>query len=139
MRPLLSFAVVLLVTSTTSAQLPAKPQTPTPTPLYREAFMPKGDTVLLSYPMDAKLGGKPVWFWKYHKRNLGDLVITNALGEKVSENDVRKTLKTPTIVLVSSDGEPVHPYYLKVIKPDTLVIVDKTPERAPATKAKSGQ
>ncbi len=33
------------------------------------------------------------------------------------------------MVLISADGEPVHPYYLKVMRPETLVIIDKTSKR----------
>ena len=136
MYPLLSLSAFLAVTTTTLDELPLKPQTPAATPLYREAFAPKGSDVLLSYPMDAKHNGKPVWYWKYHKRKLADLVITNALGQKLSNEKILKVLKKPTIVLVSSDGKPVHSYYLKVIKPETLVIIDKTRKREPREKTK---
>lgn len=90
--------------------------------------MPKGE-VLLSYPMEATLDGKPIWLWKYHHRKVTDLVVTNALGEKLTEEEIRKTLGKPTMVLISADGKPVHPYYLKVMRPETLVIIDKTPKR----------
>ena len=126
MYRLISLAFVMSCTSAANAQLHIKPQTPTPTPLIREAFMPKGD-VLLSYPKDDILDEKPIWHWGYHQRKLNELVITNALGEKLTEKEIRKTLEKPTIVLISADGKPVHPYYLKVIRPDTLVIIDKTP------------
>ena len=126
---LIPLLFVLSATSTALAQLPDKPRVPTPAPLIREAFIPKGGDVLLSYPMDAKLGGKPIWLWKYHKRKLTDLVITNALGEKLSNEAVLKALRKPAIVLVSINGKPIHPYYLKVIKPETLLIIDKTTQR----------
>ena len=128
MYRLLSLAVVLSLSSAANAQLLVKPQTPTPRPLIREAFMPKGE-VLLSYPMEATLDGKPIWLWKYHNRKVNDLVVTNALGEKMTEQDIRKTLRKPTMILISADGKPVHPYYLKVMRPETLVVIDKTPKR----------
>jgi len=131
MYRLVSLAVVLSLTSAASAELQIKPQAPTPRPLIREAFMPNGD-VLLSYPMDAKLDGKPIWLWKYHKRKLNDLVITNALGNKLTDEEIREALQQPTIVLVSADGKTVHEYYLAIIKPETLVIIDKT--RKPKTE-----
>ena len=130
---LISVAFILSLTSVANSQLHIKPQTPTPTPLIREAFMPKGD-VLLSYPKDAVLDDMPIWHWGYHQRKLADLEITNALGEKLTETEIRKTLGKPTIVLISADGKPVHPYYLKVIRPDTLVIIDKTPKRDPSNR-----
>ncbi len=131
----ISLAVVLSLSSAANAQLLVKPQTPTPRPLIREAFMPKGE-VLLSYPMEATLDGKPIWLWKYHHRKANDLVVTNATGEKLTEQEIRKTLRKPTMVLISADGKPVHPYYLKVMRPETLVIIDKarkreTPNRKP--------
>ena len=98
--------------------------------------MPKDD-VLLSYPKDAKLNGKPIWHWGYHKRKLTDLVVTNALGKKLTEEEVRQTLAKPTIVLVSADGKPVHPYYLKAIRPETPIIIDTTPTRETAEKPKA--
>lgn len=124
----ISLAVVLSLSSAANAQLMVKPQTPTPRPLIREAFMPKGE-VLLSYPMEATLDGKPIWLWKYHHRKVNDLVVTNALGEKLTEEEIRKVLAKPTMVLVSADGQPIHEYYLTVFKPETLVIIDTTPER----------
>ena len=130
-------ALLLSANAAAYGQLAVKPQTPTPTPLIREAFMPKDD-VLLSYPMDAKLDGKPIWLWKYHKRKLTDLSITNAQGQKLTEQQVRKALKKPSIVLVSTDGNPVHSYYLKVIKPETLVIVDRTTTAKTEKKSKHG-
>lgn len=128
MSQLISLAIVLSVTSASNVQLQRKPATPTPRPFIREAFMPKGE-VLLSYPMEATLDGKPIWLWKYHHRKVTDLVVTNTMGEKLTAQEIRKTLRKPTMVLISADGEPVHPYYLKVIRPDTLVIIDKTPKR----------
>jgi len=125
---LLSLAIVLSLSSAANAQLQVKPQTPTPTPLIREGFMPKDD-VLLSYSNDAIFNGKPIWLWAYHHRKLKDLVITNALGEKLTEQEIRKTLRKPTMLLISADGEPVHSYYLQVMQPETLVIIDKTPKR----------
>ena len=128
MYRLLSIVIVLLFASTASAQLGAKPGTPSPRPFIREAFMPKDD-ILLSYPMEKFELGKTRWLWKYHKRKPADLVVTNALGEEMSEKQIVEALKKPTMVLLSADGKPVHPYYLTVFKPDTLVIVDKMPHK----------
>ena len=102
--------------------------------------MPKGVDVLLSHSRVAKYNGKPVLHWAYHKRKLGDLSITNALGEKLTKEQIVKALAKPSIVLLSADGKPVHPYYLKIIKPDTLVIIDKTPKPDDSKKkAKTGE
>ena len=63
---------------------------------------------------------------KYHKKNLADLVVTIAAGKKLTAEEVLTALEKPTIVLISSDGNDVDPYYLKIVKPDTLVIVDES-------------
>ncbi len=138
MSRLALLAIGLLGAAAANEQIAMKPQVPTAEPLTREAFMP-GPDVLLSYPMDAKLDGKDIWLWKYHKRKLADLSITNALGEKLSEEQIRKALKKPSIVLLSSDGKPIHPYYLKIIKPETLVIIDRTPGADPAKRPRLGR
>lgn len=136
---MLRLALLVVIFSATAAlgQLAKKPQAPAAEPLTREAFMP-GAEVLLSYPMDVRLDGKDIWLWKYHKRKLSDLTVTNALGQKLSEEQIRKALKKPSIVLLSSDGKPVAQYYLKIIKPDTLVIVDRTPGATPAKRPRLG-
>ena len=131
-------ALVLFGATVAQEQLARKPQVPAAEPLTREAFMPGAD-VLLSYPMDAKLDGKNIWLWKYHKRKLANLTVTNALGKKLTEAQIKKALKKPSIVLLSSDGKPVDPYYLKIIKPDTLVIIDRTPGANPAKRPKLGK
>lgn len=136
----LAFLVVALSAhASTYGQLAVKPQTPTPEPLIREAFIPAGTDVFLSYPMDTKLDGKDIWLWKYHKRKLSLLGVTNVLGQQLSEEQVRTALKKPTIVLLSADGKPIHPYYLKIIKPETLVIVDRAPGAEPAKRPRLGK
>lgn len=64
--------------------------------------------------------------------------MTNALGQKLTEEQIRKALRKPSIVLLSSDGKPIDPYYLKIIKPETLVIIDRTPDAKPAKRPRLG-
>lgn len=145
MYRLISLAVVLCVASTVHAQLPIQPQTPAPS--YSVAKTARDGDLFISYTMkidhietreriEEKDGKKvavkykvrvPVLYRKHHKRKLANLVITNAQGKELTEKEVLTLLKNPTIVLVSSDGKKVDPYYLKIVKPDTLVIIDKTP------------
>lgn len=139
MLKLAILSTVLSMSSVVWGQLPVKPQAPVPEPLIREAFIPKGSDVLLSYPMEAGLNGKTIWLWKYHNRKLADLSVSNALGKELKKEEVLEALKKPSIILLSRDGKPVHPYYLKVIKPETLVIIDKTPGAEPAQKQKLGR
>ena len=151
---LLLLLTVLSVSSLACAQLPVQPQTPAPD--YSVARVLKGDEVLLSYVMiihevqtrekvQKKDGVKervkytvrvPRMLRKYKKRKLSDLTITNAAGKLQEENVVREAWRKPTIVLISSDGNKVDPYYLKIVKPDTLVVVDKTvtPDNANQTR-----
>jgi hypothetical protein len=49
--------------------------------------------------------------------------VYTAAGKEVDAKDVPDKLKKPTVVLFAADGNKVDPFYLKVIKPDTLVVV----------------
>ena len=144
MYRLVTLAAVLVTTSTAFSQLPKQPQTPAPT--YSVAWKTKKGDLLLSYTMtiyqsetrerivvkDGKeervkyTVRRPVLLRKYHTKRIADLTITNAIGRKLSAEDVLDALEKPTIVLISSDGRPVDPYYLRIVKRDTLVIVDKS-------------
>jgi len=52
-----------------------------------------------------------------------DLIFTTADGMKVEKDDAMKRLASGAIVVVTSDGKPVSPAFLKVFKDDTLVLV----------------
>ncbi|HKI32374.1 MAG TPA: hypothetical protein VKA46_10935 [Gemmataceae bacterium] len=54
--------------------------------------------------------------------------VYTAAGKEVDAKDVPDKLKKPTIVLFAADGNKVDPFYLKIIKPDTLVVVAPLPE-----------
>ncbi|AWM39655.1 hypothetical protein GobsT_19960 [Gemmata obscuriglobus] len=61
-----------------------------------------------------------------------DLTVTTADGKKIATEDALKTLSTGAIVVVSTDGKPVSPTFLKMFKDDVLVLV--SPELSgPAT------
>ncbi|MBA4191198.1 MAG: hypothetical protein C0467_24725 [Planctomycetaceae bacterium] len=51
-----------------------------------------------------------------------DLIFTTADGRKVEKEDAMKRLASGSIVVVTSDGKPVSPAFLKVFKDDTLVL-----------------
>jgi hypothetical protein len=51
-----------------------------------------------------------------------DLKITTADGKKVEVTDALKQLKDGAVVVVSADGKPVNPNFLKVFKDDVLVL-----------------
>ena len=51
-----------------------------------------------------------------------DLKITTADGKKVEVADAAKKLKDGGVVVVSADGKPINPNYLKLFKDDVLVL-----------------
>ena len=52
-----------------------------------------------------------------------DLVFTTADGMKVEAEAATKKLAAGAIVVITNDGKPVSPAFLKVFKDDTLVLV----------------
>ncbi|HEX5271543.1 MAG TPA: hypothetical protein VFW33_13695 [Gemmataceae bacterium] len=60
------------------------------------------------------------------------LAASTAAGKEVPVKDLADKLKGPTIVFVAWDGKKVDPFFLKPLKPDTLVIVAPPPEPPPA-------
>lgn len=54
-----------------------------------------------------------------------DLAVTTADGKKLEKEEALKKLEKGGIVVVSGDGNPVSPAYLKVFKDDTLVLAAK--------------
>lgn len=55
--------------------------------------------------------------------------VYTASGKEMK--DATDQLKKPTVVLFAADGKKVDPFYLKIIKPDTLVVVSPAPTVAP--------
>jgi hypothetical protein len=51
-----------------------------------------------------------------------DLTVTTADGKKLDTQDAIKKIAGGAIVVVSGDGKPVSPVFLKVFKDDTLVL-----------------
>jgi len=52
-----------------------------------------------------------------------DLVFTTADGTRVEAEVAMKKLAAGAVVVISNDGKPVSPAFLKVFKDDTLVLV----------------
>jgi len=44
-------------------------------------------------------------------------------GKKIPAKEVAKGIKKPTAVLVSSDGKPVDPFYTRIAREGTLIVV----------------
>jgi hypothetical protein len=57
-----------------------------------------------------------------------DLQVFGIDGKKIDPKDVRSLIKGPTPALLSADGKPVDPFYLRLAKEGTLVFVRSTPE-----------
>src|SRR6516165_4623478 len=51
-----------------------------------------------------------------------DVQVFNGAGKRLAGADLPKFLKSVP-VLVSSDGKPVDPFYLRLVREDTLVVV----------------
>jgi hypothetical protein len=68
---------------------------------------------------------RPVQVTQRHKPE--GVKVYTAAGKEVDAKDVPDKLKKPTVVLFAGDGNKVDPFYLKIIKPDTLVIVAPAP------------
>jgi hypothetical protein len=54
--------------------------------------------------------------------------VYTAAGKEVDAKGVAEKLKKQTVVLFAADGKKVDPYYLKIIKADTLVVVAPAPQ-----------
>jgi hypothetical protein len=54
---------------------------------------------------------------------LKDYTIHDAKGEKVKPDAALKRLTSGSVILVSANGQKVDPAYLRIIKDDTLILV----------------
>jgi hypothetical protein len=52
-----------------------------------------------------------------------ELQVFGTDGKKVEAGDLRKLVSGPTAALASADGKPVDPFYLKMFREGTLVLV----------------
>ncbi len=60
----------------------------------------------------------------------GQARLFDATGKALDPKDAAKRLKGPTAVLVSADGKAVDPLYLRLARPETLVVVSSELARA---------
>jgi hypothetical protein len=61
-----------------------------------------------------------------------DARLFTAAGKELDPKELPERLKKKTIVLLSENGQLVDPFYLKVVKEDTLVLVVTAPPPMPA-------
>ena len=64
------------------------------------------------------------------RMRLADVEFFNANGEKIDAENAQDRIGKRKIVLVSKDGKPVDPFYLKILQKSTLIIVVKKRPRA---------
>jgi hypothetical protein len=62
--------------------------------------------------------------------DLGKARIFDATGKALEPKEAGKRIKGATAVLVSADGKPVDPFYLRLARPETLVVVSPELTRA---------
>jgi hypothetical protein len=57
--------------------------------------------------------------------NLDDAKTTvfDGQGKRIEPKDVRKRIRAMTAVLVSTDGKPVDPFFLRLVRADAVVLV----------------
>jgi hypothetical protein len=63
------------------------------------------------------------------------LQVSDAEGNRLKVESARRLLDRPTPVVISGDGRPVSPAYLKMFRRDTLVLILPPPPPPPADKA----
>src|SRR5262245_30461067 len=89
-------------------------------------------TIPVHVPEQVIVNGRPVFTTKTTFRMetritetkiaLKKAVLHNGAGKKVSEQDAIKQLKVGATVLLSPNGAPVDPLYLRALQPDTLIL-----------------
>jgi hypothetical protein len=65
---------------------------------------------------------------RHNKYVLKDLEIYDVKGEKVKQEAALKRLTPGTVVLLSTNGQKVDPAYLRIVKEDTLILVQPAPK-----------
>lgn len=76
----------------------------------------------------------------YHKRTvtnlkkLSEVEFYRGTGEKLLIEDIRDELEKPQVVVMTTDGKKLDPFYRAVLNPNVLVVVKKI--RKPAGKKK---
>ena len=145
MRRCLMLTIVAITVFEVSTATAEKPKQPGPAPYYTYASATEGDYVVITRTFVSMVQEQRTRIVKKNgieekvpyivciskirrsklKKKIADLEVTNAAGEKKTAEDIRDALEKPQAVLLSSDGQKVDPFYLKTVKPDTLVIVFK--------------
>jgi hypothetical protein len=66
------------------------------------------------------------------------LQFATAGGVALTEEELRRRVQAGSVVVVSSDGKPVDPAYLRVLGSNTIVLVGVVSRREPARKLAQG-
>jgi hypothetical protein len=70
----------------------------------------------------------PVLREELQRLNLSDVQAFDTTGKKIDPAQLPDLLSKETVVLVSTDGRPVDPFYLQIIKEGTLVLILPVPK-----------
>ena len=144
MHKILAIAVALAVpTASAKAQKNIRPPLGPP-PVFASAKVDKAGNVIIRHTVTrvvpetrvrvVLMGGKkvekrytvykPVISTVERRRKLGSLKFFHPNNKPMDAEDVQDLLETTRVVLLSSNGQKVDPYYLRVVKTSTLVIVE---------------
>jgi hypothetical protein len=63
-----------------------------------------------------------------HRIKTEGVKVSTADGKAIDVKDLPDKLRKPTIILLATDGNKVDPFYLKIVKADTLVVVPPAPK-----------
>jgi hypothetical protein len=141
-------AVALLGGAVPSQDKPHLPKGPQPRQVLATAGLAEGGVIVFKFSSvdcvvqleetKVVVGGKevtrrhmkmvPVTRQGEQRVKSADIQAATAGGKKVDAKELPKLLKKATAVLISADGKKVDPFYLKVLKEDTLVLVLPIPE-----------
>jgi hypothetical protein len=76
---------------------------------------------------------RTVYRTEHRAQSLAGLKAFTAAGKPLSGQELGKRLEAGTVVLLSSSGAMPEEAYLKLVKPDTLVLVSEAPVAVPDT------
>jgi RNA polymerase sigma factor (sigma-70 family) len=65
-------------------------------------------------------------------QSLDDMIATDVAGKPIDAKTLAKRLRTETTVLIGPAGQTVDPYYLAVVRENTIILTPRRPEPPPA-------
>jgi hypothetical protein len=62
------------------------------------------------------------------KIDVKEAKVSRADGKVLTADDLGKLLKEPTPIIVSTDFQPIDPYFLQFFKPEAIIVVPPLPK-----------